>query len=111
MPLKGLGRPEPETADDVKTLRNYLEQFSGVAILDGREVTGTVPAGSTFVRIRHALGRSYRGGWVVGCSTADPFSVQTPEQAQATGTDVKELVVVYTAAAIPGDAIVKVWVY
>jgi hypothetical protein len=109
--LRGLGQAAATALEDVKVLRKFVEQLPALAILNGQLVSGTIGAGSTFVRIRHSLDRAYQGGFVVGVSVPEPVYVQTPAAALAGQTEIRTLVAVVTMVPVTADTTVSVWVF
>lgn len=73
--MKGLGRKAPDPTSDVQVLRDYLQQFDAILILQGRLITASIPAGQTTVTVTHGLGRAYLGAILTGTNGATaPFA-------------------------------------
>lgn len=112
MPLKTLARQSDFQEREIASLRDYVQQFSALELLNYQTVTGTITTGSAFVRIRHSLGRAYQAGIIAGASSSvTPVVVQTPEEARLGGTDITQYVCVLAALAVAADHKVTVLVY
>lgn len=109
--MQTLGRRVRKAEDSAEVTRAFCEQLSKLTILYGQHVEGTIPAGGTYVPIRHSLGRSYVGGIIVAASIGAPLVVQDPVTASQMGLDVVQFVVVLVAGIAPDDIDVTVWVY
>jgi len=107
--MKGLGRKAKDSEDEQRVVREYLEQFNAIPILNGQLIECFIPSGSSFAIVRHSLGRAYRGGMIAGISAGD-VNVQTPGAA-ASSIDVTAYFVVGSSVALAADAHILVWLF
>ena len=105
--MKNLGRKAPAPTEDVQVLRDYLQQFDGIAILQGRLVTATILAGHSLVVATHGLGRAFKGAFPVGTNGGvAPFSF-SPDLVDDPTTTVSLCI----SALSANDTVVSFWVF
>jgi hypothetical protein len=108
--LTGLGKKAVTPDEDVTVIRNYIEQFRGLQILNGQLQSVTFGTGATSATLTHSLGRSYLGAIVVGTALVQPFAA-TPQSTATAGLDPTKQVLVLLASAPAVPNLVNVWVF